>query len=140
MTSLPFQYSSFSIAPFQNGVINYTRTLSPSLVNEARFGVNNMMQQNGADPASRGDIASKLGIRNTVPGLLALGSGLNGGTPFTYLTSLGDSNIGTQQLFATTTYHLADNVTLIRGRHMIKTGGQVLRQQVNAYYSGQCRP
>ncbi len=30
-------------SPFQNGVINWTRTISPNMVNEARFGVNNVM-------------------------------------------------------------------------------------------------
>jgi len=34
------------------------------------------------------------------------------------------------------TYHFYDNVTIIRGRHMIKTGGQLLRQQMNTFYAG----
>jgi hypothetical protein len=39
-------------------------------------------------------------------------------------------------LFATTTYHYADNVSVTRGRHMMKMGGNVLRQQMNVFYSG----
>jgi hypothetical protein len=50
--------------------------------------------------------------------------------------SIGSANIGTQQLFANTTFQYADNLTLIKGRHMMKMGGQVLRQWVNAFYAG----
>ena len=41
-----------------------------------------------------------------------------------------------QQLFANTTFHYADNVTVIRGRHMMKMGGQALREWINVFYSG----
>ena len=52
------------------------------------------------------------------------------------MSALGNANIGVQQLFANTTYHYADNLTLIRGRHMMKMGGQHLRQWINVFYSG----
>jgi len=39
-------------------------------------------------------------------------------------------------LFANTTYHFADNLTIIHGRHMMKTGGQLLRQDLNTFYAG----
>ena len=125
----PFLYNSFNIAPFQNGVINWTRTISPTLVNEARVGVNNIMLNNGGEDKGLGDIASKLGIQNAGAGLLSLQG-------FAYTSSLGNANIGTQQLFATTTYHYADNLTMIRGRHMMKMGAKILRQQMNVFYSG----
>ena len=48
----------------------------------------------------------------------------------------GSANIGTQQLFATTTYHYADNLTMIHGRHMMKTGAQYDAPQMNVFYSG----
>ena len=129
VNTAPFMYNTFNIAPFQNGVINWTRTISPRLVNEARFGVNNIMLNNGGEDKGLGDIASTLGISNAGSGLLSLQG-------FTYSAALGSQNIGTQQLFANTTYHWADNVTIIRGRHMIKTGGQLLRQQMNTFYAG----
>jgi hypothetical protein len=125
----PFLYNSFNIAPFQNGVINWTRTISPRLVNEARVGVNNLMLDNGGADKGLGDIATNLGIQGAGSGLLAL-------TGFAYTAGLGNANIGTQQLFATTTYHYADNLTVVRGRHMIKLGGNVLRQDMNVFYSG----
>ena len=49
---------------------------------------------------------------------------------------IGSANIGTQQKFPNNTFHFADNLTLIRGRHMFKTGGQLLRQQMNPFYAG----
>jgi hypothetical protein len=129
INTAPFLYNSFNIAPFQNGVMNWTRTISPSVVNEARFGVNNILLNNGGEDKGFGDIAQKLGMQNAGSGLLSLQG-------FAFTASLGSPNIGTQQLFANTTWHWADNVTIIRGRHMMKTGGQVLRQQMNTFYSG----
>ena len=68
-------------------------------------------------------------MANSGPGLLSLQG-------FAYTTGLGNSNIGTQQLFATTTYHYADNVTVTRGRHMMKMGANVLREEMNFFYAG----
>jgi hypothetical protein len=129
VNTAPFLYNSFNIAPFQNGVINWTRTISPRLVNEARAGVNDVMLNNGGEDKGFGDIAQKLGMQNAGSGLMSLQG-------FTYISGLGSANVGTQQLFANPTYHFADNVTIIRGRHMIKTGGQLLRQQMNLFYAG----
>ena len=134
--TFPLRYDSFNIAPFQNGVLNWTYTINPTLVNEARFGVNNIMLNNGDADKGLGDIAQQVGISNAGTGLLALGAGLGGGTAFAYASSIGSANIGTQQLFANTTYHVADNLTIIRGRHMMKTGFQVLRQDLNTFYAG----
>ena len=68
-------------------------------------------------------------MQNAGPGLLSI-------TGFTYTAGLGNANIGTQQLFATTTYHYADNLTVTRGRHMMKMGANILRQQMNVFYAG----
>ena len=53
-------------------MINWTRTISPRLVNEARVGVNNLMLNNGGEDKGLGDIATKLGIQNAGAGLLSL--------------------------------------------------------------------
>ncbi len=130
VATFPLIYDSFNIAPFQNGVINWTRTINPTLVNEARFGVNNILLNNGDADKGLGDIGQQLGIRNAGAGLLSLQ--FNSG----FATGIGSANIGTQQLFANTTYHYADNVTIIRGRHLMKTGLNILRQQINTFYAG----
>ena len=127
--SFPLVYNTFFIAPFQNGVVNWTRTITPTLVNEARFGVNDIMNQNGGSDKGLGDIAQKIGIANAGAGLLSLRT-------FTYLNDIGSANVGTQQLFANSTFHYADNLTIIRGRHLIKTGAQLMRRRLDAFYSG----
>lgn len=129
INSFPLTYNSFDTAPFENGVLNWTRTISPTLVNEARAGVNIITRNNGGADKGLGDIGQKLGIAAAGVGLLSLQG-------FTFLNSFGNANIGTQQLFANTTWHYADNLTIVRGRHMIKTGGQFLRQQNNVFYAG----
>jgi len=129
INTFPLLYNSFNIAPFQNGVMSWTRTINPSIVNDLRIGVNNIMLNNGGADKGLGNIASQVGIQGVPVGLLSLGS-------FAYASSIGNANIGTQQLFANTTYHYADNLTLIKGRHMLKVGGQILRQDLNTFYSG----
>jgi hypothetical protein len=131
--SFPLQFDSFDDAPFQAGVINWTRMFSPTVVNEARVGVNNILKHNGGSPGDRGNIAEDLGItdgNDRAAGLL--GINFVGGLA----SSLGSSNIGTQQLFANTTYQFVDNLTISQGRHMMKTGFQLLRQQINSFYAG----
>lgn len=122
-------YNSFNQSPFQNGVLNWTHTFGPSVVNEARAGVNNNLQNNGGADNGIGNVGQQLGIQGAGVGLLSLQG-------FTYASNIGNANIGTQQLFATTSYHYADNLTIIRGRHLMKMGGQLIRQQINAFYAG----
>jgi len=131
--SFPLYFNSFNESPFKAGVINWTRTISPTLVNEARFGINRIILWNGgANKEGYGDLNQKYGIADVnSPGLLNIQFNNR-----TFTTSIGNANIGTQQLFANTTFHFADNVTIIRGRHMMKTGGQILRQRMNTFFSG----
>ena len=127
--SMPLVYNAFDTAPFSNGVLNWTHTFGPTLVNEARAGVNNVTRNNGGADKGLGDVAQKLGIAAAGSGLLSLQG-------FNFISNFGSANIGTQQLFANTTWHYADNFTIIKGRHMIKTGGQLMRQWANVFYAG----
>ena len=122
-------FPPFRTAPFEHGVINWTRTFGPRLVNEARLGVNHNSLQNGTLDNGLGDYAQSLGIRNAGSGLMSLQG-------FAYAATLGNANDGLQQFFTTNVYHGIDNLTMIFGRHMIKTGGQFIRQQVNTFYAG----
>jgi len=129
--SFPPFFNSFNDSPFKAGVLNWTRTISPRFVNEARAGVNRIVLHNGGANKGYPNLHEKYGIAGVnSPGLLSISFGNS------YSSSIGNANIGTQQLFANTTYHFADNLTIIRGRHMIKTGGQLLRQQMNTFYAG----
>ncbi len=122
-------FPPFRTAPFQNGVINWTRTFGPHVVNEARLGVNHNSLQNGTQDNGLGDYAQALGIKNAGPGLMSLQG-------FAYAATLGNANDGLQQFFTTNVYHGIDNVSMTFGRHMVKTGGQFIRQQVNTFYAG----
>ncbi|MBI1355466.1 MAG: TonB-dependent receptor plug domain-containing protein [Acidobacteria bacterium] len=134
LNTFPLTFNTFNNSPFQAGVVNWTRTFGASVVNELRLGVNNIMIHNGGTDNGLGDVAQQLGIKNgndRGPGLMQLqfaGS--------TFASNVGSANIGTQSMSANTTYHYADNLTIIRGRHQMKMGGQALRQQMNTFYAG----
>ena len=136
VNSFPLFYNTFNTSPFKNGVVDWTRTISPTVVNEFRVGVNYILLDNGGADKGLGNIGQAVGIQNAGIGLLSLGAGTNGGTAFAYAAGIGNANIGVAQLFANTTFHYADNLTVIRGRHMMKMGGQILRQWVNVFYAG----
>jgi hypothetical protein len=129
--TFPLTFNTFNNSPFKAGVVNWTRTISPTVVNEARVGVNRITLHNGGEDKGFEDLNQRLGIQGVnSTGLL--------GMQFTntFISGFGSSNIGTQQLFANTTYHYADNLTIIRGRHSMKTGFNILRQQMNTFYAG----
>ncbi|MEK7408024.1 MAG: carboxypeptidase regulatory-like domain-containing protein [Acidobacteriota bacterium] len=131
--TFPLFFNSFNHAPFLAGVVNWTRSFRPTLVNELRIGVNRITLWNGGEDKGAGNVAEKLGItqgNDRGPGLMSLE--FSGGLA----SGLGSANIGTQQRFPNNTFHYADNLTLIKGRHMVKTGGQLLRQQMNPFYAG----
>src|SRR5215831_3112000 len=106
----------------QNIAINWTRTISPTLINEARIGFNRavFITNNAFDWAGIGD-------GQIVPGLsrVQLGSGLS---------DIGA--VGTNENNVPNTFHYGDNLTWLRGRHSFKMGGQLQRYQQNRYYAG----
>ena len=129
--TFPLTFNTFNNSPFKAGVVNWTRTISPTMVNEARMGVNRITLHNGGEDKGLGDLNQKLGIQGVgSTGLLGLSFSNS------FASGLGSANIGTQQLFGNTTYHYADNLTIIRGRHSMKTGFNILRQQMNTFYAG----
>ena len=68
----------------------------------------------GADKGL-GNIATSCRNRERWPGPAVLQG-------FAYAAAVGNANIGTQQLFANTTFQLTDNMTWIKGKHVIKFG------------------
>ncbi len=133
-TTTTFQLDSngFIIDNAHNGVLNWTRTISPSIVNEARAGLNYLLVNNGDDPQGIGNFGQQLGIANANvggPGLISLG--FNNG----YVAGFGNSISGNQQLFASTVIQADDNLIITKGRHVIKTGFEVMRERINIYYA-----
>ncbi len=119
-------------APTTGGVINWTRTISPSLVNEARIGYNRTVIRNlTTDPAGvlGKDGNQKLGIAG---GQLIAGASS---------VPLGDgmSGVGASATVSDTldnTFQYGDNLSYVTGRHSIKMGLQLLRYQQNRFYAG----
>lgn len=115
----------------QNIAINWTRTISATIINEARIGFNRatFITDAAFDWGGIGNGNSKLGIPGgqIVPGVssIALGSGLT-----------GIGSVGTSENNVTNTFHYGDNLTILRGRHSLKMGAQLQRYQQNRYYAG----
>ncbi len=99
-----------------------TRTLSPTVVNEFRFGYNSFYNTFGRELAFVRDVTSELGIpgMSTLPetawGIPSIG--ING------LCGFGDSTEGPYTV-RNKNFEFIDNVSWIKGRHSFKIGGHV---------------
>ena len=131
--SFQLLFDSFGIARLRNGVLSWTHTFSPTILNEARVGVNYVFVNNGGVDNGLGNVGEDLGIANANdhgPGLLALG--FTGGV----INNFGNANVGTQQLFVDTVIQYEDGLVIQHGRHTIHTGFQFWRARVNSFYAG----
>jgi hypothetical protein len=131
--SFPLFFDSFFRAPAYTGVANWTRTFSPRLVNEVRFGANYTLVNNGGSDKGLGNVAQDLGIQNgndRGPGLFAINFGAARASGF------GSSNIGDQQRFANTVIQFEDSLIITSGQHIFRTGFQYKRDRLNIFYAG----
>ena len=134
-------FDTFGVARLRNGVLNWTHTFSPTVLNEARVGVNYVFVNNGGVDNGLGNVGQDLGILNANdhgPGLLALnisGGAGSPGNPDGHM-GLGSANVGTQQLFVDTVIQYEDGLIIQHGRHGIHTGFQFWRDRVNSFYAG----
>jgi len=111
--------------PLYNGVMNYTRTISPSMVNEARFGVNYYPAEGNLQAAAAGQNLGKLipgEPMSYLPGMYFSGSPIGGGNGApTYGT------VDAPEIFHQTTIQFDDTLIWMRGPHTIHVGFQALR-------------
>jgi hypothetical protein len=131
--TFPLIFNTFNHSPFRGTVFDFTRTFGPNLVNDMRLGFNRAVLWNGGLDNGLGNVAQSLGIQNgndRGPGLMSIAFS-NGDA-----SSIGSANIGTQQDFVTNEVEAFDTVSWTHGRHFIKTGFQEIRQEINAFYSG----
>ena len=108
----------------RNAVVSWTHTFGPSLVNEARVGLDRVYVQSLAPSAySAPDFPTALGLYNLnsikecnePPGLTIAGySGFGGPFPWCVITTNTDKII-------------LDNLSWVRGRHRLIMGGQMIR-------------
>lgn len=116
----------------QNIALSWTRNFSPAIVNEARAGFNRAVFIAGKlDWAGIGDANAQYGIPGgqVVPGLSLITLGTGSG-----LTDIGDRVITEDNV--TNTFHYGDILSISKGRHFMKMGGQLQRYQQNRFYPG----
>jgi hypothetical protein len=129
ITGMPLFYNSFNDYPSHTGDLDWTRTVSPALVNEARFGVNYVFINNGAASNGLTDFAQTVGIPG-VPSAFLPSMSLSGGNA----ASFGTSDV--YQLFADTVIQASDSVIYTHGNHTMHMGFQAYRYRVDTFYSG----
>ena len=131
--TFPLRFNPISRRPFFNWVGNWTHTFGPSMVNELRVGMNRLALQDFVGDKGLGNIAEELGIANgnaRAPGLLELRF-TNG-----FASNIGDDRLGQWRDNVSINYQVSDNLTIVRGRHQMKTGFQFLRRVADNFFSG----
>jgi carboxypeptidase family protein len=125
--------NGFSTTPIYNTVGDWTRSISPTLVNDARFGWSHITLNNGTSWAPGvGQFGNSLGIGNGNPagldGLLAINLST------TAISNLGNAETGED--FDDQVWQAEDAVTWSHGRHTFKFGGQYLHNIIKTFYPG----
>ncbi len=124
--SQPLLYNLFNNYPLYNGVVDYTRTFSPTFVNEIRGGVNYYPVATGnSAPTSNTNFGLPGAPSSFLPGLTFLGGNVSG---------FGSADV--TQDFASTVIQAEDTAILTLGSHTLHTGFQYFRDRINVYYSG----
>jgi predicted heme/steroid binding protein len=107
----------------QNLSLTWTRTITPTLVNAARFGyTRNVGTSNGQSPVD----ASAVGM-TTPPGVVDLPDIIVAG-----LFSIGPSYNATQGVF-TNVFSYSDSLHWVKGRHTISVGFEAVRNRTSAF-------
>lgn len=110
--------------------IGYTHMFSPVLIDEFRFGFSrSTSRQYGAHAGT--NIAEQVGIPGTTTDPMLLG--------FPLFKITGEANLGdsasTPILFTVNVFNYSDTLTYVKGRHLLKFGGEVIRTQMFQPYT-----
>ena len=130
--SFPLDYGSFNTSPTKSIGLDWTRTISPTLVNEVRVGGNYVKANTGGLDNGKGNVGTTLGIADAN----TRGPGLPSLQGFTYASGIGNANVGTQELFPSSVLQAEDTLVITHGRHVFHTGFQFFRQRIDAFYAG----
>ncbi|HWF47370.1 MAG TPA: carboxypeptidase regulatory-like domain-containing protein [Bryobacteraceae bacterium] len=124
--SQPLLYNSFNNYPLYSGVVDYTRTINPNIVNDFRAGVNYFPVATGNDiPTTANTFGIGGAPSNFLPGLTFTGGNIS---------NFGNSDI--VQDFSSTVGQIEDTVIINKGSHTIHAGFQFFRERINVFYSG----
>jgi len=113
----------------QQVMLSNTRVLRPTIVNEFRFGYNRFYNTNTQENAFVrnvvGEIGGLLGIATPEPVIYGAPSiGITGYSGF------GDTSLA-PNITRNHTFQWIDNVSIIKGRHSLRFGGEFRRDRVN---------
>ncbi len=128
--SMPLLLGNQTTAPFRNLAVNWNRVFSSSLVNEVLVGYNQItIVSDTLDWAGIGNANATFGIAGgqPIPGLSSIGWG--GG-----LSPVGAGASDTDTLDKT--YQINEKLTWLKGRHSVKSGGQLLHYVQQRFYAG----
>jgi hypothetical protein len=130
--ALPVFMTGGTENPTQSFVLNWNRTMSATIVNEARVAYSRIIINDRAI-----DWSGQLGTDGNQR------FGIPGGQPFAGLSAIGlggglsgIGSLGVTSNTADNKFIFYDNLTWQKGKHLIKMGGQFMRYQQNRYYSG----
>jgi len=127
VNSQPLLYNTTgnNVFPLWSGVIDYTRTISPNLVNEFRAGVNYFPAEANIQQAGSTSGAGLIPGQPTpfLPGLSFAGSPVGGGLngPFAFGT------VDSPEIFHQTSIQFEDTLAYTHGSHNMKFGFQGIR-------------
>jgi hypothetical protein len=127
--SIPLIYSTFGHYPIHNGVLDYTRTFGPTLVNDLRAGVNYNIANLGPDTTNLPNVPEEVGIPGVQSPILP-DMTFSGG----FAGDLGST--GNIKLFADTVIQYGDTLILNHNRHTFRFGFQGMRIRLNNFYAG----
>ena len=119
--------ASIFIQPIQ-ACLDWTRSVSPTLVNEARAGVNYVFINNGSSSNGLTGFAQTVGIPDVpssfLPAISLSGGNVAASAPATSINS------------SPTRIHYEDTMILTKGNHTMHFGFQGYRYRVDTFYSG----
>ncbi|HXM11370.1 MAG TPA: TonB-dependent receptor [Terriglobales bacterium] len=119
--------------PAHQAVISETHIFSPTTINSARFGWSRFFVY-----AQNWDAGLGLPTLLGIPGVEVPGNPASDGLPV--MTFAGDSPIGdagnSPTHIGTNNYQLDDNVNLVRGKHSLDIGVELVRLEYNMFQTG----
>ncbi len=130
--ALPVFMTGGQEGPTQSAVINWNRTFSPTIVNEARVSYSRIVINDVTIDWS-GQLGADGNQRFGIPGGQAI-AGVSSVTVGGGLSGIGSNGILSNTADNKFIYY--DNLTWQKGKHLLKFGGQFMRYQQNRYYSG----
>jgi len=141
---LPVLFPSGSSYPDHLGTISWTRSFTPSIVNNARASYSRIQFNSGVtiDPSGVFGLNGNSLVGIPSKAQQTAGFSLQSFGSIGASTSSGNGNPDgfganpTPEVFVDNVFEYADNLTWQRGKHLFKFGAQFTRYQQNSFYPG----